>query len=404
MILPGATLGILGGGQTGRLFVAAARTMGYKVIVLDPDPDSPAAQLANGHLCASYTNRRALDSLVRECAAITTEFEHVPAESLENLAALCPVRLSDAALAVAQDRIHEKRFLQENGFETARFAVVEARNTLREALKHVGMPALIKPGRSGCDGKRPRLVRNLGEAELAFEDFGAKSCVLEKWIDIQTEISVVVARGDDANTVAYPPSENWYRDGILDMCVVPARIPPASAAAATRIALQIVALLDYCGVITVEFLVLEDGRLLVNEIVPYPDNSGYYTLDACLTSQFEQQVRVLCGLPLGDPTLFRPAVMVNLLGDLWHKGREPDWRYVLRNPRAKLHLYGKCEARPGRKMGHFTCLSFSLEDALSHALEIRALTGTSWLDSAGFDQAAFGGEAHDPRRGIKLVS
>jgi 5-(carboxyamino)imidazole ribonucleotide synthase len=405
MILPGATLGILGGGQLGRMFAMAARTMGYGVIVLDPDQDSPAAQLANGHICASYTNSLALDSLARECAAITTEFENVPAESLEYLSGLCPVRPSGGAVAVVQDRIREKRFLQGNGFETARFAVVEQRNTLWEALKHVGTPALIKLSRSGYDGKGQRLVRNLGEAQLAFDDLGAKPCVMEQWIDIQTEVSVVIARGDDASTVAYPPSENWHRDGILDVSVAPARILPMTADAATRIALQIAAFLGYCGVITVEFFVLKDGSLLVNEIAPRPHNSGHYTLDACLTSQFEQQVRALCGLPLGGTTQFCPAVMVNLLGDLWHEGREPAWEHVLCNPRAKLHLYGKFEARPGRKMGHYTCLAPSVEDALSRALKIRTLIGADrLLDPVGFGCAVSGDEPHDPRCRIKRGS
>jgi 5-(carboxyamino)imidazole ribonucleotide synthase len=404
MILPGATLGILGGGQLGRMFVLAARTMGYKVIVLDPDQDSPAAQLANRHIRASYTNSLALDSLARDCAAITTEFENVPAESLEYLAGFCPVRPSGAAVAVAQDRIREKRFLQENGFETARFSVVEERGTLPDALKQTGTPALIKLSRTGYDGKGQRLVHNLGEAGLAFDDFGAKPCVLEEWLDIQTEVSVVIARGD-ASAVAYPPSENWHRDGILDVSVAPARIPPMLATTAIQTALRIAELLGYCGVITVEFFVLKDGRLLVNEIAPRPHNTGHYTVDACLTSQFEQQVRALCGLPLGDTTQFSPSVMVNLLGDLWHEGREPAWEHVLRNPRAKLHLYGKCEARPGRKMGHYTCLASSVEDALSHALEIRTLIGADrLLDPVGFGCAESGDEPHDLRGGIKRVS
>ena len=401
MILPGATLGILGGGQLGRMFAMAARTMGYGVIVLDPDQDSPAAQLADRHIRASYTNTLALDSLARECAAVTTEFGNVPAESLEYLAGFFPVRPSGAA--VAQDRILKKRFLKANGFETARFAVVEQRRTLLEALKQVGMPALIKLSRSGYDGKGQRLVRNLGEAELAFEGLGSGPCVLEEWVDIQTEISVVIARGADASTSAYPPSENWHRDGILEVSVVPARISPMSADAATRTALRIAELLGYCGVITVEFFVLRDGNLLVNEIVPGPHNTGHYTVDACPISQFEQQVRALCGLPLGEPTLFRPAAMVNLLGDLWHEGREPTFMHVLRNPRAKLHLYAKREARSGREIGHYTYLGDSVEDALSHALEIRALTGTGWLDLVGFDHAELGDGPHDPHRWIKRV-
>ena len=405
MILPGATLGILGGGQLGRMFVVAARTMGYKIIVLDPDPDSPAAQLANTHLCADYSDPSALVDLAHRCAAITTEFENVPAASLAYLAEFCPVRPSATAVAVTQDRIREKYFLHSNGFATARYAVIEHPSQIVEAVKKTGLPALIKLSRTGYDGKGQRLVRNLHEAELAFEDFGNLPCVVEELVAIQTEVSVVLARGADGSVAAYPPGENQHCDGILHISISPARISSMLAATATQAAFKIAALLDYCGVMAVEFFVLKDGRLLVNEIAPRPHNTGHYTVDACLTSQFEQQVRALCGLPLGDTTQFRTSVMVNLLGDLWYEGREPAWEHVLCNPRAKLHLYGKCEARLGRKMGHYTCLASSVDDALSHALEILALIGADrLLDTVGFGCAEPGDEPHDPRSGIKQVS
>ncbi len=247
------------------------------------------------------------------------------------------------------------------------------------------MPALIKLSRTGYDGKGQRLVRNLNEAELAFKDLGDQPCVVEELVAIQTEVSVVIARAADASVVAYPPSENWHRDGILHMSISPARISPMLAAATTQAAFKIAALLDYCGVMAVEFFILQDGSLLVNEIAPRPHNTGHHTLDACLVSQFEQQVRALCGLPLGDTTLLHPTAMVNLLGDLWHEGRQPNWEHVLRNPQAKLHLCGKCEPRPGRKRGHYTCLASSVEKVLSHARDIHlALTGTSGLNPDGF--------------------
>ena len=375
MILPGATLGILGGGQLGRLFVVAARTMGYAVVVLDPDRDCPAAQLADRHIHASYTDRYALERLARECMAITTEFENVPASSLEYLAGVRPVRPSGVALAITQDRILEKNFLKSNGFDIAPFAVVEQRQVLRAALKQVATPALMKLSRAGYDGKGQRWVRNLGEAEMAFENLGRKHCVLEACIAIQTEISVVIARDVEGRVVAYPPSENCHREGILDVSIVPARISPEIGERATQITIRIAELLEYCGVMAVEFFISQDGNLLINEIAPRPHNSGHYTLDACRTSQFEQQVRALCGLPLGDAGLLGPAVMVNLLGDLWCAGEAPPWDQVLRHPRAKLYLYGKREARPGRKMGHYTYLGESVEDALSQALAIQdALT------------------------------
>ena len=375
MILPGATLGILGGGQLGRLFVVAARTMGYAVVVLDPDRDSPAAQLADRHIHASYTDRYALERLARECVAITTEFENVPASSLEYLAGVRPVRPSGAALAITQDRIREKNFLQSNGFDTAPFVAVDQRQALWEALKQVATPTLMKLSRAGYDGKGQRWVRNLGEAQMAFDELGGKPCVLEACIAIQTEISVVIARDVEGRVVAYPPSENCHREGILDVSIVPARISPEIGERATQITIRIAELLEYCGVMAVEFFISQDGNLLINEIAPRPHNSGHYTLDACRTSQFEQQVRALCGLPLGDAGLLGPAVMVNLLGDLWCAGEAPPWDQVLRHPRAKLYLYGKREARPGRKMGHYTYLGESMEDALSQALAIQdALT------------------------------
>ncbi len=375
MILPGATLGILGGGQLGRMFVVAARSMGYAVVVLDPDADCPAAQLANRHIQAGYADQHALNQLARACAAITTEFENVPASSLDYLAGMCPVRPAASALAVTQDRIREKNFLKLHGFDTAPFAAVEQRQALDEALQQMAAPAILKTSRAGYDGKGQRRVRNLAEAETAFDKLGGTPCVLEACIAIQTEISVLIARAVDGCVVAYPPSENGHREGILDVSIVPARISAGIGARATQIAMRIAELLDYCGVMAVEFFISEDGDLLVNEIAPRPHNSGHYTLDACRTSQFEQQVRTLCGLPPGDAGLLGPAVMVNLLGDLWHAGQAPSWEQVLRHPRAKLHLYGKREARPGRKMGHYTVLGDSMEEALSLALAIQdALT------------------------------
>ena len=371
MILPGATLGILGGGQLGRMFVMAARTMGYAVVVLDPDADCPAAQLANRHIQAGYADQHALNQLARACAAITTEFENVPASSLDYLAGMCPVRPAASALAVTQDRILEKNFLKSHGFDTAPFVAVEQRQALRAALQQVATPALMKSSRSGYDGKGQRWVSNLAEAKKAFDDLGGQPCVLEAGIAIQTEISVLIARAVDGRVVAYPPSENVHRAGILDVSIVPARIPSGIAERATQITLLIAEKLAYCGVMAVEFFISKDGNLLVNEIAPRPHNSGHYTLDACRTSQFEQQVRALCGLPPGDAGLLGSAVMVNLLGDLWHGGQTPPWDQVLRHPRAKLHLYGKREARPGRKMGHYTVLGDSVEEALSLALAIQ---------------------------------
>lgn len=371
MILPPATLGILGGGQLGRMFAMAARTMGYRVMVLDPDPDSPAGALADIHLCAAYRDHAALEKMGRACAAVTTEFENVPADSLDFLAQFCPVRPGAAAVAVAQDRRREKTFLQSHGFATAPFAFVEKPADLAVAFQCIGAPALLKTARNGYDGKGQARVNSHAGLVAAFEQLGAAPCVLEAWLPLQTEISVVAARGADGECAAFPAAENRHADGILDVSIAPAPVAAQLAEQALATATAIAAALDYCGVLAVEFFVLGDGQLLVNEIAPRPHNSGHYTLDACLTSQFEQQVRTLAGLPLGAPDLLRPVAMVNLLGDLWCDGREPPWDVVLSQPRAKLHLYGKQEARPGRKMGHFNVLAESAEAALEAALELR---------------------------------
>lgn len=371
MILPGATLGVLGGGQLGRMFAIAAQRMGYQVAVLDPNPDSPAGRVAEIHLEADYADRQALDALAQRCAAITVEFENVPAESLEHLARIRPVRPGAAAIAVAQDRIREKRFLATCDLAVAPFSVVHARDDLAAALAALGGAAVLKRARLGYDGKGQARVANLGEALAAFESFGSEPCVLEKRLVLQKEISVVLARGADGATAVYPAIENRHRHGILDTSLIPARVPSAVTRAAVDATVRIAGALDYVGVLAVEFFV-SNGELLVNEIAPRPHNSGHVTLDACITSQFEQQVRALCGLPLGDPALLCPAAMTNLLGELWHDGA-PSWQAILHEPRAKLHLYGKRAARPGRKMGHFTCLGETLAEARARVLKIRRM-------------------------------
>ena len=370
MILPGATLGVLGGGQLGRMFAVAARTMGYQVIVLDPDPESPAGQVADAHLKADYADRAALDEIVRTCAAVTVEFENVPAESLAYLARHIPVRPSATAVALTQDRIREKGFLAESGFPSARFATVRAQADLAAALTHTGLPALLKTSRHGYDGKGQAHVASLADAERAFAEMGAVPCVLEERVEIETEVSVVLARAADGGTAVFPVIENRHVRGILDVSIAPARVPAALAKQAVETAQAIAQRLDYNGVLAVEFFIARDERVLVNEIAPRPHNSGHYTLDTCETSQFAQQLRVLCGLPLGSPRQHTPAVMLNLLGDLWHEFAPP-WEAVLRQPRAKLHLYGKREPRPGRKMGHVTCLGDTVDEALALATTIR---------------------------------
>jgi 5-(carboxyamino)imidazole ribonucleotide synthase len=338
-------------------------------VVLDPAAESPAGEVADVQLKADYADQAALAQMARQCSAVTVEFENIPAQTLQTLSGAVPVRPGAGALGIAQDRVREKQFLAANGFATAAFAVVRERDELADALKQVGRAAILKRASLGYDGKGQARVRSLPEAEQAFDAMGAVPCVLEQRLKLDLEVSVILARGADGATALFPIAENRHEGGILDVSIAPARISPALARKARATALGIARALDYVGVLAVEFFV-SGKRLLVNEIAPRPHNSGHYTLDACLSSQFEQQVRTLCGLPLADPALLRPAVMVNLLGDLWEAG-EPGWDAILDKPRAKLHLYGKGTARPGRKMGHYTCLGDSVDDALKLALKIR---------------------------------
>ena len=375
MILPGATLGLLGGGQLGRMFTVAARTMGYHVTVVDPDREAPAAEFATRHLATAYTDAEALEELARTCAAVTTEFENAPAAALDALSHRTVVRPGGAPVAVAQDRRREKDFFSSNGFPVGPHAFIESVADLGRAAKAVPLPAILKTARFGYDGKGQALVRDPAELEAAFREWNQVPCVLEEKLALELEVSVVLARGGDGAIAVFPVAENSHSRGILDVTIAPARIPAPLAAEATALATRLAQGLEYVGVLAVEMFVV-NGRLLMNEIAPRPHNSAHYTLDACRTSQFEQQVRVLCGLPLGDPSQHTPAVMVNLLGDIWSAG-EPDWRAVLAHPGAHLHLYGKREARPGRKMGHVTVCDDTPERALEAALAIRSALGIS---------------------------
>ncbi|MBL8381658.1 MAG: 5-(carboxyamino)imidazole ribonucleotide synthase [Burkholderiales bacterium] len=375
MIPPGAWLGLLGGGQLGRMFCMAAQSMGYKVAVLDPGSESPAGSVADLHICRDYLDPQGLEELARLAKGVTTEFENVPAKALEFLAGHCLVSPMAASVAIAQDRIREKQFVAGAGIGVAPHAVVRHAADL-DAVDAALFPGILKVARLGYDGKGQARVASAAEARAAYARFGDVPCVLERMLPLKLEISVVVARARDGATATYPVAENEHKGGILDTSIVPARIAPALAAQATRAALSIAAALDYVGVLCVEFFVLEDDRLIVNELAPRPHNSGHYSIDACVTSQFEQQARVLAGLPLGDTRQHTPAVMLNILGDAWrgaHAGQAPDWAAVLAHGAAKLHLYGKSQARPGRKMGHVTVLGASQAEALATAAALRPL-------------------------------
>jgi 5-(carboxyamino)imidazole ribonucleotide synthase len=374
MILPGATLGVLGGGQLGRMFTLAAHGMGYHVVVLDPDPHSPAGRIAGQHIQAGYSDHAALQMLGDECAAITTEFENVPADSLDYLDRFCPVRPNAAAVRIAQDRISEKTFCQELDLPTAPFVAIYETGDLEEAFGELTPPLLLKTATLGYDGKGQIQVDTLEQAEAAFEQLGSCNCVLEELVDLEREVSVIVARGIDGTIISYPVGENRHERGILDTTLVPARIDAALGARAVDMTCRMAGALDYCGVLAVEFFVTRDGALLVNEMATRPHNSGHYTVDACVTTQFEQQVRCMCGLPPGAGDLLTPVAMTNLLGDIWQDGH-PAWEHVLGEPYAHLHLYGKHEARPGRKMGHYNCLADDVDSALQLATRIRGRLG-----------------------------
>ena len=386
-IAPGAWLGLLGGGQLGRMFCMAAQSLGYKVVVLDPGAEGPAGSVADRQITADYLDPAALAELARVASAATTEFENVPAAALEFLARHARVSPAAASVAIAQDRISEKMFLSGHGFAVAPFAVLRSAADV-EAVDPRLFPGIVKSARFGYDGKGQARVGDRTQAAAAWHAMHTDACVLEQLVQLACEVSVIVARNDRGETATWPVSENQHRDGILDLSIVPARVSRAVADGARDIATRVAAALDYRGVLCVELFVTRDGTLLVNEIAPRPHNSGHYSIDACVTSQFEQQARVLAGLPLGATRQHTPAVMVNLLGDLWfpaespHAAREPPWDRVLQHPQVKLHLYGKAQPRPGRKMGHVTCLGTSLDDALSTAAAVRRVLGVAGGDAA----------------------
>lgn len=371
-ILPPAMLGMLGGGQLGRFFVIAAHEMGYRVTVLDPDLNSPAGKIADVHLCAAYDDREALESMAQNCVAITTEFENVPAETLEFFEQTRIVRPASAAVATAQHRVMEKNFIRDAGLPVAPFHVIESKADF-DAVDAGIYPAILKVARFGYDGKGQARVADRQEAEAAFEQFGGEICVLEKRLALDIEVSVVLARDVHGHVAAFPVAENSHLNGILDVSIAPARCSDAVREKATALAIELAEKLEYVGVLGVEFFVCGD-QILVNEIAPRPHNSGHYTLDGCVTNQFEQQVRVLTGHALGDARLHSPSVMVNILGNIW-QGGEPDWAAAFGVPALKLHLYGKHEPRAGRKMGHFTVVDSNADNAYTLAMQAREALG-----------------------------
>jgi len=370
MLLPGSTLGMLGGGQLGRMFTIAARTLGYKVIVLEPNRNSPAGALADEHIIAAYDDVKALEKMGQTCDVITTEFENIPASVLNKLAEYCPVYPSAAAVEKAQDRIDEKGFILSCGLLPVPYGTITTKSDIGEAVKQIKFPAIMKTARLGYDGKGQQTVTNSEEVEAAFMAANQVPCVLEQRIELECEISVILGRNVSGETECFPLAENIHKDGILFQTLVPANVPENITQAAQAAAKRMADKLEYVGVLAVEFFVTKQGELLVNEMAPRTHNSGHYTIDACVTSQFEQQVRMICDLPFGNTQLLSPVVMTNMLGDLWGEPKKkltPHWENLLNSASTKLHLYGKIEARAGRKMGHYCTLSEKLGDAQQEA-------------------------------------
>jgi 5-(carboxyamino)imidazole ribonucleotide synthase len=369
-ILPGSTIGVLGGGQLGRMFAMAARRMGYRVHTFAPEHDTPTGQIADIEVVASYHDVDRVREFARAVDVVTFEFENVPAAAAAAAADVAIVRPNGHALEVAQHRVREKSFLRGRGLPVVPYVEVHTESDLLEGVRRIGTPAVLKTAALGYDGKGQVAIHRTTDSLAAWASLGSAEAVLESFVDLEREISVIGARGVDGAMSFFDPFDNSHRHHILDVTVAPADIPAAMAADAIDITRSVLEGLDYVGILCVEFFVTRDGRLLVNEIAPRPHNSGHLTFDACRTSQFEQQLRAICGFPLGAPDLLQPAAMANLLGDLWTDG-EPDWSALLRMRDVKLHLYGKASARPGRKMGHVTVLAASVAEARRRAVEAR---------------------------------
>ena len=370
VIAPRAALGVLGGGQLGRMFAIAARRMGYRVHTFSPEDDSPAGQVADLEVTASYEDLDALRTFAGGVEVVTFEFENVPIEAIDAVEALTPVRPSAVALHTAQQRAREKTFLADRGVPTAPFAPAATLDELWDAVARIGTPAVIKTAAFGYDGKGQHKVTTPADVEHIWTAIGHQETVVEKFINLQAEISIVAARGLGGEMASFPPFENRHRNHILDVTTVPAAVPQPMAKRAAEITRTILEELQYIGVLCVEFFVSTEGDLLVNELAPRPHNSGHLTFDAAVTSQFEQQVRAICGLPLGSVEIPRPAAMANLLGELWADG-EPNWAAACRFTDVKLHLYGKDNPRPGRKMGHLTAAGNTVQDAQDRVITAR---------------------------------
>lgn len=373
-VLPGQTVGVLGSGQLGRMFAIAARRMGYRVHTFSPDRDTPTGQIADREYDSAYEDLDRVREFARGVDVITFEFENIPAATAEAAAQFVPVRPSGHVLHTTQHRLREKTFLRDHGFAVVPFVAVRSASELTAALEQLGCPAVLKTAGWGYDGKGQVKIQSVDQAATAWQQLRQSEAVLEAFIDFDQELSVVAARGVDGTVVDYGAVSNRHVNHILDVTVAPGHVEPRVAREAVAMAHEVLRKLDVIGVLCVEFFLARSGQLLINELAPRPHNSGHFTFDACVTSQFEQQLRAICGLPLGSTELLRPAAMANLLGDVW-QGGEPDWSAALKLPQVKLHLYGKSEPRPGRKMGHITALAHTAAEAEQLVLAARQAAG-----------------------------
>ena len=369
-ILPGATIGVLGSGQLGRMFAIAARELGYRIQIYSPDNDTPAGHIADREWSARYDDLDQVGEFARGVDVVTFEFENVLSVTTGAVEEIVPVRPSGRVLHITQQRLREKTFLHDHGFPVTPFRRITSLGEMTSAAQELGTPGILKTASFGYDGKGQMKVSSLADIQVAFRSLDGVEGIYEAFVDFEKEVSVVAARTAQGEFTAFPVFENSHADHILDVTFAPAAIPDRLAAEAVRLARGILEKLDVVGLLTVEMFVTRDGRLLVNELAPRTHNSGHLTIDACVTSQFEQQVRAVCGLPLGSTDMRAPAAMANLLGHLWAAG-EPDWAAALEDPLVKLHLYGKAEPRPGRKMGHLTASGATVEEAVERVRNAR---------------------------------
>lgn len=368
---PGATIGVMGGGQLGRMFAIAARRMGYRVVIFTPEENSPAGQFADLTRIADYTNEAAVRKFAADVDVITFEFENIPVGTVDWCAEERDVRPAGSILHIAQNRLREKNFLSSAGIPIAPFAAVRTARELKHAVGRIGRPAILKTAAFGYDGKGQQTIASRDDFDEIWSASSADELVLEGAVEFEKEVSVIIARGPDGTMATFPVSENIHRNHILDITVVPARIDTRTEKAAAELARAIAEKLDLVGLLAVEMFLKPGGELIVNELAPRPHNSGHWTIEGCTTSQFEQQVRAVCGIPLGATDILRATAMANLLGDVW-QGGEPDWAAALAIPGVHLHLYGKTEPRPRRKMGHLTAVAANADEAIEQVTKARA--------------------------------